>query len=151
MLQNSVSPAGGPRVSVVPPGRTDLNTLLSGLLSDCAATHIRCDTLPYVAGAQEEWWLLLRWLLQPLRQAPAGPRYVHIQCCEDSDSREQRYLLTLRCNGFTEIVRAFAFGNPQLAGIAGRLGVTLRQPSAADAHCLFILEFPGKKLIHAHQ
>jgi hypothetical protein len=149
MHENSVSPAGDTRV--VSPGWTDLNTLLTGLLADCAATHIRFDTLPQAAGGQEEWWLLLRWLLQPLRQQPTGPRYVHIQCSEDTGSRDQRFLLTVRCNGLAAFTRAFAFGNPQLAGLADRLGIMLRQPAAADAHCLFILEFAGKKTIHAHQ
>jgi hypothetical protein len=147
----SVSSAGGTRASAVSSGWTDLNNLLTSLLADCAATHIRCDTLPQAAGGQEEWWLLLRWLLQPLRQAPTEPRYVHIQCSEDAESREQRFLLTIRCNGLSGFIRAFAFGNPQLAGLADRLGIVLRQPDAADAHCLFILEFPGKNTLHAHQ
>jgi hypothetical protein len=112
---------------------------------------VRCEPLPCAAGAEEEWYLLLRWLLQPLRTACGAPRYVHVQAAEDNDCRERRYRLSVRCNGLDGIVRAFAFANPQLAGIAARLGVALRPPAEADDHCLFILEFPGKKLIHAHQ
>jgi hypothetical protein len=152
MIRNSVSPAGEARLIADPPGWTDLNTLLAGMLADCVATHVRCETLPLAAGGQEEWWLLLRWLLKPLLQNRAADdvRYAHVQCCEDLESREQHFLLTVRCSGLAGLTRAFTFSNPQLSGIAARLGVAIRQPAAADAHCLFILQFAGKKTIHAH-
>ncbi|TCJ17821.1 hypothetical protein EPD60_06460 [Flaviaesturariibacter flavus] len=149
MLTNSVSPAVGP-AATGPTGWTDLNTLLNALLADCAATHVRCESLPGAAGPEEEWYLLLRWLLQPLRAASSTPRYVHVQTAEYGSGNDLRYRVTVRCNGLEGLVRAFAFANPQLAGIASRLGVVLAQPAEADDHCLFILELPGKKLIHAH-
>ena len=74
-----------------------------------------------------------------------------VQAAEDESSRDRRFRLIVRCNGLNGLVRAFAFSNRQLAGIAARLQVVLRQPAEADDHCLFILDFPGKKLIHAHQ
>lgn len=150
MISNSIAPTGGSRSIAAPPGWTDLNTILKSLMSDCPATHIRCETLPPAAGRQEEWWMLLRWLMQPVRQDAGDPRYVHVQCNEVIDGREQRHRITVRCSGLPGFVRACSFNNAQLSGIAARLGIRLAQPPLTDAHCLFILEYPGKKTLHAH-
>lgn len=144
MTLTSVHPAERLRGNAEPSGTTDLNVLLAGLLATSPEpVALRCDKLPPAAGAEEEWWLLLQWLLQPLKRQPADSRYVHVQCQEDPSGRNQRYVLSLRCNS-TERCTPAGLGNPQLAALAERLGVQLLPPAPADTHCLFMLQFAGK-------
>ncbi|GAB4091155.1 hypothetical protein [Flaviaesturariibacter terrae] len=144
MNLTSVHPAERLRGTAEPSGTSDLNVLLAGLLASMALrVSLRCDTLPPAAGPEEEWWLLLQWLLHPLRDG--GARYVHVQCSEDNSSRDERYLLSMRCDGFVCAATVSAFDNPQLSAIAQRLQVQLLPPSPDDSHCLFILQFAGKK------
>src|SRR5687767_6850413 len=113
MHLTSAQPAERLRKNAEPSGTTDLNVLLSGLLASMAApVSLRCDTLPPAAGAEEEWWLLLQWLLSPLRREDAPTRYVHVQCAEAPLTREPRYQLCVRCNNIGPVA-APSFENPQ--------------------------------------
>ena len=144
MHVTSVHPAERLRVAAEPSGTTDLNVLIAGLLATMPVpVSLRCDTLPPAAGAEEEWWLLLQWLLQPLKRHNDAMRYVHVQCSEDPATRERRHLLCLRCNNL-EGTAAPRLDNPQLASLATRLQVQLLPTTPADTHCLFILQFAGK-------
>ncbi|RYY85962.1 MAG: hypothetical protein EOO15_15700 [Chitinophagaceae bacterium] len=132
------------RIVAEPSGTTDLNVLLAGLLASMSApVSLRCDPLPAALGAEEEWWMLLQWLLSPLHSKDAATCYVHIQCSEDQSARDRRFLLRVRCS-IPGPATAHNFDNPQLARVADRLQVRLQVPDPADAHCLFILQFAGK-------
>ncbi|TCZ69589.1 hypothetical protein [Flaviaesturariibacter aridisoli] len=144
MHVTSVHPAERLRGNAEPSGTTDLNTLLAGLLATMPVpVSLRCDTLPPAAGAEEEWWLLLQWILQPLKRPCQSLRYVHVQCGEDPASRDRRYLLSLRCNDL-EGAATPGLSNPQLSALAARLQVQVLPPASYDTHCLFILQFAGK-------
>ncbi|RYY92529.1 MAG: hypothetical protein EOO11_21165 [Chitinophagaceae bacterium] len=147
MLFASAQTAERLRTSAEPSGTTDLNVLLAGLLASMdSPVSLRCDPLPPAAGAEEEWWLLLLWLLTPLRRDGERCRYVHVhvQCSEDA-ADTGRYLLSVRCNSL-EGPALPSLENTQLAALAERLQVTLQPPAPADTHCLFILQFAGKKI-----
>ncbi|RYY39185.1 MAG: hypothetical protein EOO08_11715 [Chitinophagaceae bacterium] len=144
MNVTSALPNGRLRVSAEPSAATDLNVLLAGLLASMAAPiSLRCDPLPAAQGAEEEWWMLLQWLLSPLGGAETQNRYVHVQCSEDRSARDRRFLLSVRCNIPAPAV-PHTFDNPQLADVARRLQVRLQAPSPSDSNCLFLLQFAGK-------